>query len=392
MALTTRELFERTRHKFHLQVLAGHDYLDHVVTWVHMTEYASIAEFFWGNEMVVTSGYAARDEASLLRLVDMLLPKRCTGLVVNLGPYIHQLPQSVIDRCEENGLPLLTMPWEVYITEFVRECCYLIDKSTQDEEDLAKAVIHVILSPNEAGADQTRLEDFFQAGAGFQMLVLRAQLSGGAQSVIDQRSTLRLHTALSHFDFPYLVFRYEKRFVILLNRADYAVADEAAQRILESIHASLPELPVQIGIGDPVPSIDQFSAGYHSAISAQRRASLQHQEIVRFREMGFYKLLYSVPDDSMLRGYYEDLLGPLIEHDQRHGTAYVETLFRYLLNDGSLQAVANAMFTHRNTVNYRMGKIRELLNQPLDTQQQRLPYLIAYHAAVILKLTEDFER
>ncbi|MEO1816816.1 MAG: helix-turn-helix domain-containing protein [Acetobacterium sp.] len=43
----------------------------------------------------------------------------------------------------------------------------------------------------------------------------------------------------------------------------------------------------------------------------------------------------------------------------------------YLEHDGSIQAVADASFTHRNTINYRMKKIRQLLNMDLTTMEER---------------------
>ncbi len=102
-------------------------------------------------------------------------------------------------------------------------------------------------------------------------------------------------------------------------------------------------------------------------------------------------MLYSIPDDAILEEYYQQRLQPLLEYDKAHSGVYVETLFRYLLHDGSLTAVAEKMYTHRNTVNYRMGKIRELMGMELSTQSERFPLLLAFHIGVILGRIEDYE-
>ncbi|MCD8020496.1 MAG: PucR family transcriptional regulator ligand-binding domain-containing protein [Clostridiales bacterium] len=391
MALTIRELIDQNRGKYHLKLLAGADSLDFVVTWVHMTEDSSVSEFFWGNEIVVTSGYAAQSEEKLLEFVTVLEKSRCAAIVINIGQYIQEVPSAVIAYCEEKHMPLLTMPWDMSITEFVRECCYMINKSTFDEENLADAALRVILSPHESGRYVSQLEDYFHFEDGFTILALRIHTSGYFRNVLDQRSTLRLHTALRGFDFTYLIFRYEKRFFLLLNHKDPAVSLRVSQDIWNTIHGRLPDLPVEIGIGTAVDTIEELSDSFYAAISAQRRASLQRQNIVNFQDMGFYKLLYSVPNDALLVHYYHEMMDPLLEHDARHGSVYTETFFRYLLYDGSLQAVANAMYTHRNTVNYRMGKIKAILGLSLDSQKERLPYLLAYHAGVIMKLCEDYD-
>lgn len=391
MALSIKELIERTQEKFHLKLLCGRSVLDYVVTWVHMTEDASVAEFFWGNEIVVTSGYVAQKEGGFKKFIDTLLEKRSAGIVINVGKYISTIPQDIIDYCDEQGLPLITMPWHMSITAFVRECCNIISKSNRDEDDLARAVLHTIHSPGDSGQDQGQLSGYFREELGFQILALRIERPDLLHGMTDQRSALRLHTALRPYDFPYLVFRHHERFFILLNQTERSVGDQIARRVLDTVHETMPELPVCVGVGEPVRSFLKLSDSYHAAVSASRRAALQNLPIVRFRDMGFYKLLYSVADDAILASYYHETMDVLLEHDRKNGSCYVETLFRYLLSDGSLQTVAKAMYTHRNTVNYRMGRIRELLGQELIGQEERLPYLLAYHAGVILKLVEDME-
>lgn len=396
MALTLRELYNEMRERFHLECLASNnDALDHVVTWVHLAEDVSIADFFWGNELLVTTGYGAKDATGLLRMAQRLNEKKCSGLVINLGKYFTEAPEEVVQFCEKNRMPLFAMPWEFSVTAFVRACCSRIDESSHDMDRLARAVINIILSPNAAGSYTARLLDYFDNDAGYQMLVVFVEVPDSDRRLGIHRAELRFHTALNKWGFQYLVFTYEQRFVLLLNQKDTAVTEEIARTVLDTYRATYgyeEENPrISIGIGSPVADVTKLDAAYYSAVSAVRRAQLTHTDLVLFRDMGFYKLLYSIPDDTLMLDYYHEVMGPLLEHDRRHGSNYKETLFRYLLHDGSLQAVADEMYTHRNTVNYRMGRIRELLGNPLATHSDCLPYLLAYHIAVILKVQDDYE-
>lgn len=391
MALTLRELIDLTKKQYHLKVLAGKDNLEHVVTWVHMMEDTTITEFFWGNELVVVGGYSLKTDEDIFRLIDKLDESRCVGIVINIGKYVQKVPKSVCDYCEERTLPLLTMPWDMYITEFVRECCSLINQSSRKEELIAQTVLNVVFSPQEIEASREKLDEFFEEEQGFQMIAIRAKQSGAFKSVADWRSVLRLHTALRHYNFFYLIFRYEKRFMILMNEKKQDVAEEIVTQIIRTIKEAFPEISVCVGMSEAVDFYENLADCFHGAISASRCAALQNMEIVRFKDMGFYKLLYSVPDDTLLLRYYHEMMDPLLKYDITKNSIYTETLFRYLLSDGSLQEVASKMYTHRNTVNYRMGKIRELLGCELSSQKERLPYLIAYHIGVILRLNKDFE-
>lgn len=391
MALTLRELVDLTKEQYKLKVLAAKDNLDHVVTWVHMMEDTTITEFFWGNELVVIGGYSLKTDADIFRLIDKLDESRCSGLVINIGKYIQNVPPIVCEYCEERTIPLLTMPWDMYITEFVRDCCSLINQSSRREEVMAKVIMHIVSSPEDVEASRQKLDEFFDEEKGFQMIAIKADQRGALKSIADWRSVLRLHTALRRYQFFYLIFRHEKRFMVLVNERNRGIAQEIAQQMVRTIKEVYPKLPICVGISDPVSCYEKLTDCFHGAISASRCAALQKLEIVRFKDMGFYKLLYSVPDDALLLSYYHEVMDKLLEYDKAKDSVYTETLFRYLLSDGSLQEVALKMFTHRNTINYRMNKIRELLGCELSTQKEKLPYLLAYHIGVILRLNEDLE-
>ena len=94
--------------------------------------------------------------------------------------------------------------------------------------------------------------------------------------------------------------------------------------------------------------------------------------------MGIHRLLYSVTDTELLKEMGDTALKPLLDYDEKHNSNYVETLEWYLKFNGSIQAVAEAMFTHRNTVIYRITNIKKLLQCELDTTEERLIYQMAY--------------
>jgi hypothetical protein len=392
MALTLRELYKETQDRFHLRCIAAEDAMDHVVSWVHLVEDDSMVDFFWGNELLVTSGCLARTAEGLCHLVERLDEKHCVGLVINVGKYVEEVPPEVIRLCTKLRVPLFTMPWEMYITGFVKFCCSRINQSSQEVEDLSKAVIRAILSPNEQGDYYAKLTDYFDNEAGYQLLDVFVDVSDTVRRLGLHTAELRFHTALNKWGFRYLIFPYESRFIMVLNQTDQAVTAEIATHIVDIYHAtrSAQTMRINVGIGEPVTEVTQLAAAYHSALSAVRRAQLTKADIIWFRDMGLYKLLYSIPSSRLMLEYYHEVMDPLLEYDEKHGSCYKETLYRYLLHNGSLQAVADEMYTHRNTVNYRMGRIRELLHCPLSTHEECLPYLLAYNIAVILKEQDDY--
>jgi sugar diacid utilization regulator len=56
----------------------------------------------------------------------------------------------------------------------------------------------------------------------------------------------------------------------------------------------------------------------------------------------------------------------LIEYDKNYKTNYSETLYTYILNGQSQTKSANTLHIHRNTLNYRITKIAEIMGINLD--------------------------
>ena len=393
MAITVKELFERTKDKFHLEILAGKSAMEYTCTWVHMLEDDNVSEFFWGNELIVTSGYTIKSSQAFLNQLNKFEKKSCAGVVVNIGPYISEISAEVISFCEEKGLPLFVMPWEMSMTEFVRFCCSQITRAVIYDEDIAKAVMNMVRFPKDEGDSYQLLQEYFDESAGFQLIAVHIMSDQMLQNILEQRNTLRIHTAMRNFSFPFLTFRHEKDFLVILNQKEESVGCDVADKIAQMIRMRYPESTIHTGIGSPVSDLFHLSDSFHSAIAAKRRAVLKNQDAVRFSDMGFYQLFYSVPDDMLLKNYYDTLMEPLLNYEIQYNKdgIYTETLFRYLLADCSLKAVSEAMFAHENTVYYRMNKIRQILNNTLATPSSRQPYLMAYYCGVILGLVEEFE-
>ena len=100
---------------------------------------------------------------------------------------------------------------------------------------------------------------------------------------------------------------------------------------------------------------------------------------MKFDEMGLYRLLYMVDDTKLLQEMSDTPLKPLIEYDNKHNSNNVETLELYLKHNGSIQAVAEETFTHRNTIIYRLSYIKKLLNTELDSAEDKMKYQMALY-------------
>ena len=80
----------------------------------------------------------------------------------------------------------------------------------------------------------------------------------------------------------------------------------------------------------------------------------------------------------------------LAERDHADDSLYCLTLYTYLICHHSLQETCERLFTHRNTVLYRVRKMREDFDVPIDDPAQHLALLMS--AALMLMSLGQEER
>ncbi|HAS38024.1 MAG TPA: hypothetical protein DCS04_05360 [Ruminococcaceae bacterium] len=77
---------------------------------------------------------------------------------------------------------------------------------------------------------------------------------------------------------------------------------------------------------------------------------------------------------------YDELISPkiisLADYDRRKGSQFCETLYYYLTCNRSLKDTCEALFTHRNTILYRIRKMKEDFEIPLEDTSSHFKLLL----------------
>ncbi len=124
MSLTLKTLCTENDNQFKLTLRAGGNGYRNAVAWVHMVEDDYVIPYFHGSELVVTTGIKTESEPGWLSgLVRELHERGVAGLIVNTGKYILDIPEDILAYCDEAEFPLLTMPWEIHVTEMLQTFC-----------------------------------------------------------------------------------------------------------------------------------------------------------------------------------------------------------------------------------------------------------------------------
>ena len=379
MSFTIEDMILTAENRYEMKFLAGQNGWANSISWVHLLEDTTIIQNFWGKELAVTTGLGFPQKEDWMNLARLLNRYHASGLIINVGQYIYDVPEELIAYCNENDLPLLTVPWEVHLSDMIKDFSIHVFLQDNTDEQIVAALIAAIETPDNQKAYRKELLQYFDVDGSFQVLLLTCEGLDSMDTVERKKLSYRIQLYLEDITHNASFFYYNSDFVLVAN----AVSEEYLYRLVTGAikrgKRRMPELELCVGIGSKCMDISQLSISYQRAKAAAHMALTHKKQVVKFDDCGLFRLLYMVEDKGILGEMETECLAALEEHDRRYNADYVDTLQSYLKHDGSIQAVAAELFTHRNTVLYRIGNIRKILGNELKTPEERLPYQIAFY-------------
>ncbi len=140
------------------------------------------------------------------------------------------------------------------------------------------------------------------------------------------------------------------------------------------------------GIGRVAQELQEISRSMREAQQALEigRRLFAGGQLHSFAHLGIYRLLFYLYGHDELTAFYQETLGPLLEHDSHSNSALIETLECFFRCNGNLSETARAMHLHRNSLLYRLSRIEESLGRSLEDAELRLALQIALKIRYLL--------
>ena len=381
MAILLSDLFHTSKDIYKLQLIAGKEGLSQSVLWVYLAEDMN-EDFLRGGELVITTGiFIHQDPDWILHLVHAVKKCHCCGLILNIGKHLfpEHLTWEILDFCNEAQLPLFLMPWEIHIADLTQDYCNRIFKESQRNDMLTEAIQSLFYSSEHFARHLPLLESHgYHPKDTYHIAVMDVSFPHMDAASFERKLFLITNNYFGNRKTTDFFFSMNQQFLLFLHNH----SEEEVGRIIEELshlyHQTFPEAFWHIGVGSSVQELIQLSTGYSRALAALSYAQYYHLAVAHFSALGIYKILFSVSDRKLLVDYYHEQLGPLLEYDGIHNSDYAKTLYYYIKYGGSIQQVAAKMTCHRNTINYRIKKIRELLPVSIDDNETCFLLYLAY--------------
>lgn len=379
MGFTIQDMLILCKDQYQMELVAGKNGWANSISWVLMLEDMATINHFAGKELVVTTGLGFGTEEKWVGLATKLLENHASGLIINTGGYLYQVPEVLRKFCDENDLPLLTVPWEVVMVDMIKDLSIRLFLQGTADEQITSALIRAVEEPHNQELYRKELLQYFDVDGMFQVVLITTDGLDEMDTVERKKLSYRLQIYLENITHNGSFFYYDGNFVLVMNDVSKKDFDEIVKGMVRRTKRRMPEVPIFVGLGSKMKDIENLHLSYQRAKAAVTMAKKKKTDLLHFDEMGMFRMLYSVNDRTLLNEMGEMPLQPLIEYDKKHNSNYMETLELYLKHNGSVQAVAESMFTHRNTVIYRIGNIKKLLHSELESTEERLMYQIAFY-------------
>lgn len=160
--------------------------------------------------------------------------------------------------------------------------------------------------------------------------------------------------------------------VMLKEGEGVTIVRKYVKYIYDVLKSKMKKYQTQIGVGRIYKGLNQVHKSLLDASKALEAAMYYiGEDVVLFEEMGIYKILSNSAVKSELEIFYKDVLEPLVLYDRRKDTELVKTLEEYFECNGNLKKMSEQLYTHYNTVLYRLTRIQEIMKIDLEKEEHR---------------------
>jgi sugar diacid utilization regulator len=361
-----------------LNLRAGEEGLMHPIRWIYFADCLQCVKseyrmesYIHGSEFVVLTNRDLTDDSLKLKeLIAKMQEYDIAAVGINEG----QISEELVQYCDEHRLPLFELPMRFPLVDLSQIICkrlVLEENNKNAEEQLFTSILD---------AEHLNKEDVFA-----QARYLNVDLSGEFRVIefaffkerdkddsftIGQAIRGIIRTEFSHYLPQNILTQLQAGTVLALVPA-YDVSDKLLKKILAKI-TQLTEKDcatrLVVGVGNSTGYLEDVRVSRNEAATAIKLANMSGREesVFFYKDQGIYTMISKITDSRFLDEFVEKNIGKLLRADEVNQGNLCETLEKYINHNCNAKDTAEAMYIHRNTLNYRLRKIQEILGRQIN--------------------------
>ncbi|MCQ1531280.1 PucR family transcriptional regulator [Lutispora saccharofermentans] len=268
-----------------------------------------------------------------------------------IDEYFTILPKDIIKYADANDFVIFIVDRETPYADIINQITKLImvDQYDQIMEMKIDSLIHDKLNNLEAiNVSKSILEYNFK-----KYYVLYSS------DTFKSNNKREIFRTMINKNSKKLFIRYKLGFFLIVETSDDKKYEQLND-IIDNIKGYHNE--VHIGISGIFNEIESLKDAFRQSITSWDFSNSTNTHIVYYNKLSLYKILYLIKDTVEYKSIFSELIGPIIEYDEKYNTNILDTLITYVECDGDYRKTSKALFQHENTVRYRIQKAKSILS------------------------------
>lgn len=408
------------------KIIAGKSGLSNSIRWVYKPENMNFAKWVKGQELLIISTPVIQSEDFNLPIVIKKANKlNMSGALLLTGDkYIASIDSSVVSYANLNNFPIFVISGEIPLVDIFEEIGHAIAYN-KNSDALSDDILSGIIFGKNINADAFAMK-FSEAGYALdgKNRMFTINIHGDRRIEEYEYDTVisKIKNEFNLGNMNALLSRYGNNIVgcFCLKKGEMDVSGRSAdinmsgnniseiipvdssmknildtdtvsesdkKEVLAKIYKSLSEylysissdIKLVMGVGRAYEGIGDLQKSFTEAsrcVILSEKMNMSGR-VFWYEEMGIYNLFSELADKKVMQEFIDSTLGVIIEYDRNNNSKLLETLKAYLWNNNSLIHASEQLYTHRNTVKYRVQRISQLTGRDFDDAITRLEFMNA---------------
>lgn len=338
-----------------------------IIKWFHIAYGTSISAWIGEGCVVIITGVGLKYvEQDLLDIIHQVDAVHGAGIIIETGKYINMISNRVKSCADDLVIPIIESTKKLdleKLTYSIGKLCF----EEQIKKSVAELLKEIVYLPCSERIKRQIIEAGYSEETEYVAVTIQLLLKQKEKLYqIVQKLNYRIQNELGR-DNQHILQSYENGLYTYIMpywlRNKKKPIHEVMKEIMEQFVCNKNEAIMNIGIGNSITAIEDIGRSCYQAYYAIEMLGIckRINEVRSYADMGVYRIFFQYKNDRALIDMYNCILGELEEQDKLNNSDLVETLECYLACNCNLSKTADQLFVHRNTMKYRIKKIKEIL-------------------------------
>lgn len=325
-------------------------------------EEKDIPSSFAEHEFVTTVLTAHKDDLDKgFDLLKMVVDCKVAAIAIK-AVFVKEVPQDFLDYADEKGVPIF-----IFEDTYLENIMYAIQSTVTPEEINLTAVNHMKnllnghLSAEEKRKEAHEINQYF-ADKNLCAVFIPKDLdktSRCMQEYAEQYRALK-NTIQLPPDYTYSVLRSPESITLVLSA--YFLTDQAYENLEKVMKGlRLDKDSFVCGISTITNDLSDLGTALEEATYAAIDALIRKKNRSLFKDIDIMQVLCPLRNDPWFKRFYEPYVKKLDAIADSKDKILVETADIFVDTDFNYEETAERLYTHQNTVRYRIKKLLEVL-------------------------------